>query len=59
MKEYTYKLVREYPDGSRAGRVRNITRYKPLVVGGLYVHLGNGFPGMQRIISEENKEIEE
>lgn len=58
MKEYTYKLVREYPDGIRAGRVRNITRYKPLVVGGLYVHLGNGFPGMQRIISEEVKEME-
>lgn len=59
MKEYTYKLVREYPDGSRAGRVRNITRYKPLTVGGLYTHLGKGFPGMQRVISGENKEIEE
>lgn len=56
---YVYKVVREYPDGRRSGRVRNITRYKPLVVGGLYVHLGNGFPGMQRIISEEVKEMEE
>lgn len=59
MKEYTYKVVREYPDGSRSKRSRAITRIKPLAVGGLYVHLGNGFPGMQRIISEKVKEIEE
>jgi len=59
VKEYTYKLVREYQDGSRAGNSRTITRYKPLTVGGLYTHLGNGFPGMQRIISEEVKEMEE
>lgn len=58
--EYTYKVVREYPDGSRARKVSKLTLYKPtLVVGGLYVHLGKGYPGMQRIISIEEKKIEE
>lgn len=59
MKEYVYRVVREYPDGSQSKKSRTITRMKPLAVGGLYVHLGNGFPGMQRIISEEMREIEE
>lgn len=59
MKEYTYKVLREYPDGSRLRRAKTITRYKPLKVGGLYVHLGKGFPGMQRVLSEEVKELED
>lgn len=58
MKEYTYKVVREYPDGSHSGRTRTITRFAPLTVGGLCVHLGKGYPGMQRIISEEIREVE-
>lgn len=59
MIEYIYKVVREYPDGSRAGRCKTISRYKPLTVGGLYVHLGKGFPGMQRILSETRNEFED
>lgn len=57
--EYTYKVLREYQDGSSAKRAKTITRYKPLTVGGLYVHLGKGFPGMQRVLSEEVKELED
>lgn len=56
MTEYIYKVVREYPDGSRAKRKSLICRYRPeLKIGGLYVHLG-GLPGMQRILSMETKE---
>lgn len=58
MKEYTYKVIREYPDGRISGRVKTIIRYKPLTVGGLYVHLGKGFPGMHRVISGKGKEVE-
>ncbi len=56
---YVYKVVREYTDGRRSGRCKTIFRYKPLSVGGIYVHLGDGFPGMQRVISEEIKNIED
>lgn len=59
MTEYTYRVLREYPDGSRSKRERKITRYKPLKIGGLYVHLGKGFPGMQRVVSEEVKKFED
>lgn len=57
--EYTYKVLREYQDGSSAKRAKTITRYKPLKVGGLYVHLGKGFPGMQRVLSEEVRVLED
>ena len=56
MKMMKYKVIREYPDGSRAKRSRVMYRYMgedPLQIGGLYVHLGNGYPGMQRILSAE------
>ncbi len=57
MTDYIYTLVKEYPDGSRAKRTRKICRYRPnLKVGGLYIHLGNGFPGMYRVLSVEEKE---
>lgn len=56
MKEYTYRVVREYQDGSRGKRARTLTRFKQLKVGGLYVHLGKGFPGMQRVLSEETRQ---
>lgn len=59
MKEYIYKVAREYPDGRRASKLRTITRFKPLTVGGLYVRLGKGYPGMQRVISEAVREIED
>lgn len=56
MAVYTYKVVREYPDGSRGKRCKTITRLVPLKVDGLYVHLGKGFPGMQRVLSEISME---
>ena len=56
---YVYKVVREYQDGNRSRRCKTISRYNPLSVDGLYTHLGKGFPGMQRVISEEIEEIEE
>lgn len=59
MKEYTYKVVREYPDGSRGKRAKKLTLFKPLNAGGLYVHLGKGFPGMQRVLSEEVRQTED
>lgn len=46
MTEYIYTVVREYPDGSRGKRGKKYYTYKPLKVGGLYVQLGNGYPGM-------------
>lgn len=58
---YTYKVVKENWNGSQAKRSRRITRNKPLVVGGLYVHLGKGFPGAYRVLEllEEDNEMEE
>ena len=58
MDEYIFKVVREDPDGSRAKRVRTVMRFRPLTVGGLYVQLGKGFPGMQRVLSEETRKSE-
>lgn len=58
MTMYIYKVIREYPDGSRGKRSRKLWRWKnDLKVGGLYVHLGNGFPGLQRILSMETEEL--
>lgn len=59
MKEYTYKVVREYRDGSRGKRAKTLTRFSRLRIGGLYVHLGKGYPGMQRVLSEEVRQIED
>lgn len=51
MKRYTYKVIREnVVTGERAKRSRTIERYEPLTVGGLYVHLGSGYPGARRIL---------
>lgn len=53
---YIYRVVREYPDGSRGKRTKPLYRHKPdLKVGGLYTHLGRGFPGLQRVVSMEEK----
>ena len=58
MTVYIYKVIREYPDGSRGKRIKRLWRWEnDLKVGGLYVHLGSGFPGMQRILSMETKEL--
>lgn len=56
---YTYKVLREYPDGTRAKRAKTITCFEPLRVGGLYVRLGKGYPGMQRVLSEAVETFED
>lgn len=54
---FTYRIVKEdFYTGKRSARTRTIDRYKPLEVGGLYMHLGKGFSGAYRVlalISEE------
>lgn len=48
---YTYRIVKEdYATGERSKRTRIIDRYKPLEVGGLYMHLGKGYPGAYRVL---------
>ncbi len=51
MKRYIYRVAREnVVTGERAKRSRTIERYDQLKVGGLYVHLGSGYPGEQRVL---------
>ena len=58
MTMYIYKVIREYPDGSRGKRTKRLWRWEnDLKVGGLYVHLGSGFPGLQRVLSMETEEL--
>lgn len=55
---YIYKVISESWDGTRGKRAKTIERFKPnLEVGGLYVHLGKGFPGMHRVLSMETKDL--
>ena len=51
--EYIYTVVREdYVTGERAKRTKNFYSFTPrLKVGGLYTHLGKGFPGCHRVLS--------
>lgn len=49
---YIYKVVREYLDGTQGKRAKLYYCYGPdLNIGGLYVHLGPGYPGLQRVLS--------
>lgn len=49
---YTYKVVRENADNGQQGlRKKLYYGYEPLTVGGLYVHLGAGFPGFHRVLN--------
>ena len=54
---YTYKIIKEdFYTGICAKRTRTICRNRPLEVGGLYSHLGKGYPGTYRaleLIEEE------
>lgn len=52
-KQYVYTLVKEdFVTGKRAKRTRKYYSFTPcLNVGGLYVHLGKGYPGCQRVLS--------
>lgn len=55
---YIYKVIREYADGTRGKRARTLCRYEPdLAVGGLYVHLGAGYPGLQRVLSMTTEQV--
>lgn len=49
--EYTYRVVKEdVITGERGKRMRMIVRRSPLEIGGLYMHLGNGFQGAYRVL---------
>lgn len=57
---YTYRIIKENcVNGQRAKRTRTITRYKPLEIGGLYLHLGDGYPGAYRVLEliKEEKDL--
>lgn len=51
-KSYRYKVIREDLQGNRGKRAKTYYSYTDnLKVGGLYAHLGHGFPGFQRVLS--------
>lgn len=55
-KEYIYTVVKEdFRTGERAKRTRKYYSFTPLTVGCLYVHLGKGYPGCQRILDMEER----
>ncbi len=57
-KLYVYKVIRENLDGTRGKRPKRCICFEPsLKVGGLYVHLGPGFPGFQRVLSMSEEEL--
>lgn len=59
--EYRYKIVKEdFFSGERAKRGRIITRWKPLEVGGLYMHLYGKSGAAYRVVecvSQEEVEL--
>lgn len=55
-----YKVIRERIDGTQGKRAKKYYSFEPdLRVGGLYAHLGPGFPGLQRILSMSEEELPE
>lgn len=57
-KLYIYKLIREDLSRTQGKRTKRDCRYEPdLQVGGLYVDLGPGFPGLQRVLSMTVEEV--
>ena len=60
-KLYRYRLIRENAvTGKRGKRTKVFTSFLPeLNVGGLYCHLGPGFPGFQRVLSMTEEELPE
>lgn len=60
MERYVYRVVNESLGGVRGKRVKKIYRSIPdLTIGGLYAHLGSGFPGLQRVLSMDVEAIQE
>lgn len=56
-KIYKYKVVREDWNGKLGKRAKTYWSFENrLTVGGLYLHLGKGFPGLQRVLSMEEEE---
>ncbi len=53
---YTYKVVRENLNGEQGKRKKIYYTYEPLNVGGIYAHLGCGFPGLHRVLECVKKE---
>lgn len=59
-KIYKYKVVREDWNGKPGKRAKTYWGFEDdLKVGGLYAHLGKGFPGFQRVLSVEEEELPE
>lgn len=55
---YIYRVIREHLDGTRGKRAKQYCCYEPeLHIGGLYVHLGTGYPGFQRVLSMTTEEF--
>lgn len=56
---YVYRVIREdIITGQRGKRAKRYISYEPnLTIGGLYLHIGNGFPGAQRVLDMKVKEI--
>lgn len=56
--KYTYKIVKEdYHTGEQSKRNKTIVRFNPLIVGGLYCHLGKGCTGCYRVLSLESTQV--
>lgn len=55
--EYVYTLVKEdFYTGEQAKRHKKYYSFEPkLKVGGLYCHLGKGYPGCHRVLAVEAK----
>lgn len=52
--EYIYTVTREdFITGEQSKRTKKYYTFTQLTVGGLYTHLGKGFPGCQRVLSVE------
>ena len=56
-KEYIYTVVKEdFITGNPIGRAKKYYSFTPsLEVGGLYMHLGKGYPGCQRVLDVEER----
>lgn len=60
MNMYVYKVIREYVDGTIGKRAKEYSSFdEDLKVGGLYAHLGPGYPGLQRVLSMKVKQIQD